>query len=248
MSALSYAKLVSSLVERIQDTQMDTIKRLATTIADSIEKGGVLHVFGSGHSHMVAEDVFFRAGGLACVNAMLEFPLMELNVGRATRMERLHGYGDVILSGYHMEPGEVVIVVSNSGINAVPIEVAAACKAKGLTVAAITSRQHSEAVASRHRDGLKLTDIADIIIDNCSAAGDAALQLDRPEPIKYGPTSTISGILIIQMIVAETVTILANRDVVPPLFTSANQPGSEGNETLMRSYQERVRYFPKSPK
>lgn len=246
MTALSYAQHILKLVQTISESQLAEIKKVAKAAADSIAKGGVLHVFGSGHSHMAAEDVFYRAGGLACVDAMLEFPLMEFNVGRSTRMERLHGYADAIVSGYRLEAGEVAVIVSNSGINAVPVEVALACKAKGLTVAAIVSRRHSEAVESRHRDGLKLTDVADIVIDNCGVPGDAALETGGPSPVRYGPTSTLAGILIMQMIVAEIVTLLKDRGIVPPLFTSANQPGSEGNDAFVKAYRERVRYFPKT--
>ncbi len=246
MSAVSYWHNVQTMARTILDTQLVAIQKTAEAIADSIARGGVLHVFGSGHSHMVAEDVFYRAGGLACVDAMLEFPLMELNAGRSTEMERLHGYADSIVSGYRLEAGEVIVVVSNSGINAVPIEVAQACKSKGLTVVAIVSKQHNESVSSRHRDGLKLTDVADLVIDNCGVPGDAALAIEGDSPVHYGPTSTLSGILIMQMIVAETVTLLTSRGMKPPMFNSANRPGAEGNAALVEAYQARVRYFPKS--
>lgn len=245
MSATAYAKLVLEVTQTIADTQMNAISKTAGAAANSIANGGILHVFGSGHSHMAAEDVFFRAGGLACVNAMLEYPLMELNAGRTSSMERLHGYAEVIMSGYRMEAGEVAIIVSNSGINAVPIEIAAACKKRGMTVAAITSLRHSEAVASRHKDGLKLAEIADIVIDNGGVPGDAALQTDAAVTVRYGPTSTLSAILIMQMIVAEIVASLVERGFTPPMFKSANQPGAEGNDRLLQQYQDRVRYFPK---
>ncbi|OXS61736.1 hypothetical protein B1A99_03750 [Cohnella sp. CIP 111063] len=246
MSALSYWQTVQATSKAIADTQIEVIRQAAQAIAGSIERGGVLHVFGSGHSHMVAEDVFYRAGGLACVDAMLEFPLMELNVGRSTEMERLHGYAEVLVSGYRLEAGEVAVVVSNSGINAVPIEVAQACKRKGLTVVAIMSRRHSESVSSRHSDGLKLADVADLVIDNCGVPGDAALATAGASPVRFGPTSTLTGILIMQMIVAEVVSLLDSRGAKPPMFQSANGPGAEGNADLAGAYQSRIRYFPKA--
>ncbi|MFC4597544.1 sugar isomerase domain-containing protein [Cohnella hongkongensis] len=246
MSAITYWQAVQEISRTIVDTQLEAISPAARAIADSIERGGVLHVFGSGHSHMVAEDVFYRAGGLACVDAMLEFPLMELNVGRSTEMERLHGYAEVLVSGYRLEAGEVAVVVSNSGINAVPIEVAQACKSRGLTVVAIVSKRHSESVASRHRDGLKLTDVADVVIDNCGVPGDAALATGGDFPVGYGPTSTLTGILIMQMIVAEVVSLLEARGFKPPMFSSANGHGAEGNAELVRAHQKRIRYFPKA--
>lgn len=244
MSANAYIKAVQTLIEKIKMTQMNTIREAAKIIADSIQSGGVLHVFGSGHSHMIGEDTLYRAGGLACVNVMLEPSLMELNVGRATTLERLHGYAEVLLSGYKLEAGEVIIITSNSGINAVPIEIALECKKRGLYVMAITSIAHSEQTPSRHKDGLKLKDIADLVIDNCGVLGDAVLE--TKDQVRYGPTSTLAGILIIQMIIAEIVTLCYEAGFKPPLFVSANQyEGHESNQQLMERYQQRVRYFPK---
>ncbi|WP_413375008.1 sugar isomerase domain-containing protein [Alkalihalobacillus sp. 1P02AB] len=245
MSAEAYFEMIHKLNEQIRSTQMNAICKTAKRIADSIKQGGVLHIFGSGHSHMIGEDVFYRAGGLACINAMLEPSLMELNIGRATLLERMHGYGQVLLSGYKLEADEVLIVISNSGINPVPIEIALEGKRKGLHVVAITSETHSKQTPSRHEEGLKLTDIADIVIDNCGQLGDAMLKEERFGTF-YGPTSTQAGILIMQMIIAEVVTICAESGFRPPLFVSANrEKGHERNQQLVEAYQSRVRYFPK---
>lgn len=239
----TYIETLHALLTQIQDTQQDKITEIAVKVADSIETGGIMHVFGSGHSHMIAEDVFHRAGGLACVSAMLEPSLMELNVGRATSLERLSGYADVLLTGYNLLPGEVIVVVSNSGINAVPIEVAMACKELGLYVVALTNMDHSLKTASRHESGKKLYEVADIVLDNCGVYGDATLSFDDSEN-KTGATSTIGGIAIIQALTVAIVDELCNRDVVPPVLISANRDGGDGhNRELIDRYRNRIRYL-----
>ncbi|WNR42720.1 SIS domain-containing protein [Paenibacillus roseipurpureus] len=238
-----YFETLHAQLTQIQETQQDKISDIAVKIADSIEAGGIMHVFGSGHSHMIAEDVFHRAGGLACVNAMLEPSLMELNVGRATLLERLSGYADVLLTGYSLQPGEVIVVVSNSGINAVPIEVALACKKLGMFVVALTNMEHSLQTASRHESGKKLYEVADIVLDNCGVHGDAALSFDD-NGNKTGATSTIGGIAIIQALTVAIVDELCRRDVSPPVLISANRDGGDGhNRELIDRYRNRIRYL-----
>lgn len=238
-----YVKQIEAQVKKIHRTQKDHIQEIAVKIADSIEQGGILHVFGSGHSHMIAEDVFHRAGGLACVNAMLEPSLMELNVGRATLLERLSGYAQVLLNGYDLLPGEVIVVVSNSGINAVPIEIAMECKQRGMFVVALTNMDHSLQTSSRHPSGKRLFEVCDMVLDNCGVYGDATIRyLDHPQQI--GPTSTIGGILIIQSLTVAIVEELVRRSYDPPVLLSANRDGGDGhNSQLIARYKERIRYL-----
>lgn len=238
-----YIQTVQEQLDRIHNTQKDKIAIIAGKIADSIEADGIMHVFGSGHSHMIAEDVFHRAGGLACVNAMLEPSLMELNVGRSTVLERLSGYADVLLAGYDLRPDEVIVVVSNSGINAVPIEVAMACKKRGLFVVALTNMDHSLNTVSRHVSGKKLYEVADIVLDNCGTFGDAALSYGDSGQ-KMGATSTIGGIAIIQALTVAIVDELSSRGVNPPVLISANRDGGDGhNRELIDRYRNRIRYL-----
>ncbi len=238
----TYVQNLHHLIDQISTSQANAIQEAAQLAADSITDGGVLHVFGSGHSHMIAEDIFHRAGGLACVNAMLEDSLMELNFGRATSLERLSGYAEVLLEGYALQESEVIIVISNSGINSVPIEVAMESRKRGLKVVAITSVEHSTKAASRHPSGKKLFDVADIVIDNCGVLGDATIQLQGMKQ-KIGPTSTIGGILIAQAIIIEIIGRLLQRNIVPPIFISANQDeGDSNNKELFERYKNQVRY------
>lgn len=234
---------VKDQIARIEMTQKERMLEAAQIIAESIEQGSILHIFGSGHSHMIAEDAFFRAGGLVCVNAMLEESLMEFNRGRSTILERLGGYAEVLLRGYDLRAGEVIIIISNSGINAVPIEMALECKARGLTVVALTNMAHSLQATSRHSSGKKLYEVADIVLDTCGAFGDATIPFDDSGQ-HIGPTSTISGVLIIQAITVAVIEELVKKGVTPPVLISANRDQGDGhNRELVARYKDRIRHL-----
>lgn len=240
-----YLEALEKQLNKVCLSQKGTIKKAAQTISKSIVNDGVLHVFGSGHSHMIAEDVFHRAGGLICVNAMLEESLMEINIGRTTQLERLTGYANVLLTGYDLRAGEVIIIVSNSGINAVPIEMAMECKRRGLYVIALTNMDHSSKAISRHTSGKKLYEIADLVLDNCGVYGDAILSYDRSST-KVGPTSTIGGIIVIQTLMIAIVEELLEKEYPPPVLVSANTEGGDmHNKELIARYYNRIKYLTK---
>lgn len=238
-----YIDEIETLLKKIQENQRPSIETAASTIAKSIENGGVLHVFGSGHSHMIAEDVFHRAGGLVCVNAMLEQSLMDLNVGRSMHLERLSGYAEVLLKGYDLRKGEVIVIISNSGMNAVPIEMALECKKRGLTVIALTNMDHTTKVTSRHPSGKKLYEVADLILDNGGVYGDAVLEMN-PLRTKVGPTSTIGGLIVMQSVMITVIEQLLNKKVSVPVLISANtEDGEAHNRQLINAYEKRIRYL-----
>lgn len=242
MSKVSYFQLITQKLDEIEK-QSETIQEIAQRTASSIANGGVLHIFGSGHSHMIAEDIFHRAGGLACVNAMLEESLMEMNSGRATTLERLSGYGSVLLTGYDLQENETIIVISNSGINAVPIEIAMECKRRGMFVVALTNMDHSRQMDSRHSSGKKLYEVADVVLDNGGVLGDAEIELEGLNQ-KVGPTSTVNGIIIVQALVLNIIENLVQKGVEVPVFLSANtKDGDEFNKALEDKYKSRVRYL-----
>lgn len=177
------------------------------------------------------------------MNAMLEESLMETNVSRASMLERLSGYAEVILEGYDLLPGEVIVVISNSGINAVPIEVALECKKRGLHFVALTNMEHSQRMESRHSSGMKLFEVADDVLDNCGVYGDAGLTISGLAQ-KIGPRSTVSGTIIIQILTTIIVEQLLKRNVEPPVFISANASGGDKhNEQLVERYKNRIRYL-----
>lgn len=210
-------------------TQEPQIEKAAEWIKASIEADGVLHIFGSGHSHMIAEELFYRAGGLAPVNAILDVNLTMHGGGspsRGTNLERLEGYAKIIMGNYDLRKGEVLVVVSNSGINAVPIEVAQIGKELGLKVIALTNLTQSRAAVSRHSSGKKLYEMADLVIDTCVEPGDACVEIGPGLP-KAAPLSTVVCSAIMQSIVAEAAGRMVADGVEPPVWVSANVPGGD---------------------
>ncbi len=234
----TYLKTAMATIEKVMETQAGALDQAAEWIVESIKGGGVLHVFGSGHSHAISEDVFWRAGGLAPVNAILDINLTQIGGGsptRSTRLERLEGYARIILDNYDLRSGEVIIVVSQSGINPGPVEVAMAAKSMGLKVVAITSLEQSSHSPSRHSSGKHLYEVADLVIDNCVIPGDACIEIAPGLP-KTAPLSTVVCCSIMQCLVAETATRLYQQGIDPPVWTSANVPG--GDERLARLLEQ----------
>jgi len=230
--SVRFLEFAIETLQKVIDESNEAIGRTAQAIAQAIVNEQLLFLFGSGHSALVARDGAGRAGGL--VPAVLIEDVIE---GDA---ERLEGMAKIIAGRFALDAGGVLIVISNSGINAVPIEMAMLGKEQGLTVVAITSLAHSRAVESRHSSGKKLYDVADIVIDTHSVRGDAALEVPNSS-YRTGATSTMVGCAIIQAITAQTVAILAKKGQTPPILVSANVPeGTEHNRALLQRYQSRL--------
>ncbi len=236
----AYARILEETLSAIFEAEAEGIERAAQLACDAIARGGVLHIFGTGHSHMVALEAFGRAGGLAAVNAIVDIALTAFNHGRDGKLERLHGYAEVLLETEDLRPGEVVIVVSNSGINAAPIEFALGCKERGLHVVALTNLRHSRSSPSRHSSGLKLFELADVVIDDHGVMGDAAVALASGESV--GPTSTVAGAAIINGITSRTAELLLLRGERTTVLISQNIQGMEDrNRALIDQYRIRSR-------
>lgn len=229
------------LLLQIEATQGGAIAQAARLIADSLIAGGVWHLFGTGHSHIISEEVYYRAGGLAPVNAIL-FPALMQHEGPATstRMERLPGLAQLLLDKADIRPGEVLTIISNSGKNAVPVEMALLAGERGIKTVALTSLVQSTAASLGAGQTRKLFEVCDIVIDNCGAAGDATLAVGH-EGLAAGPTSTLANVAIIQQIVFEVCGHFLEAGQEPPLFKSANLPGGDAwNARLIASYGNRV--------
>jgi uncharacterized phosphosugar-binding protein len=232
-SAERYQERIIEILGRIANTQQEPIQKAAGVIADHIAGGGILYLLGSGHSLAVAMEAYHRAGGLAPVDV-----IHDPTFGRA---ERLHGYAEKLLKDYNIPSGGVVVIISNSGRNALPVEVALWCKERGITTIAITSLAHSKSVSSRQSEGKRLFEVADIVIDNCGVPGDAVLEIEGV-PGRAVPTSGIAGMFIIDSIMAQTIENLARLGEAPPVFVSANvDGGDEHNEKLYAKYWDRIR-------
>jgi uncharacterized phosphosugar-binding protein len=180
-------------------------------------------VFGSGHSHIISEEAFFRAGGLAPVNPILDPRFLFLEGAmESTRAERESGYAKTLLCRHDIQSDDAAIIVSSSGRNAMPIEMALEMRYRGIKkVIAITNLSQSARSESRHASGKRLFELVDLVIDNCVPEGDAAV--DMPDSVqKIGPTSTVAGAAIINAIIIEAAAALLQRGLPVPLLPSAN--------------------------
>lgn len=236
---------IIDLIGRLRDTQSAAIAAAADAVARSLRANGVVHLFGTGHSHLLAEEVFYRAGGLVPIDAMLD-PTVLLSTGaqRSTVTERTPGAAAEIAARYDLQPGDVGIVISNSGRNPAPVEMAQLMKSRGLTVIAVTSRTHSAALPPAAPHGHRLYEIADIVLDNGGPYGDAGMRLDGV-PHAVGPTSTIAGATLLHAVLIGAMErlVAAGEHVVN--LPSGNVEGADLSAIAaeLNRYRSRIRHW-----
>lgn len=243
MLAYEFVSKIIEHIEIIKREESESIDQAAEWIADSIAREGLLHLFGCGHSHLLVEDFFYRAGGMVPVNAILETSIM-LHEGavKSSKVERMTGYAGHILDNYIVHPGEIIIVISNSGINSLPVEMALAAKAKGLKVVAMCSSAYY-GDETRHYSGQRLRDIADLVIDNHMPHGDALVELPS-SGTRMASGSTIIGSVILNMVMTSVAEKLIKRGIEPPIYVSGNVPGGfERNEAYIERYRQRIKHL-----
>ena len=232
------------MIERLHDEQLGQIREAGRLVAEALRADRLVHVFGTGHSHMLAEEGLYRAGGLAPVNAILESGLM-LHEGAAisTRLEKLLGYSPIVADKYGFEEGDLLIVISNSGVNAAPVEMALLAREAGLKVLAICSLAYSKSVEPKPGVLARLYEIADLTLDNLGEPGDAIVEVDGTG-LKVGPTSTVIGATLLNAVFVEATCTLAAEGVEPPVYRSSNMPGaSEHNRGLVERFKGRIRHL-----
>jgi uncharacterized phosphosugar-binding protein len=241
-----YLDALTALITRIRTEQAPQIRDAARLVADTLAADGLVHTFGTGHSHLLAEEAFFRAGGLVAVNPIRDRRLMMLEGALAsTHAEREHGLARSLLERHTVRSGDVAIIVSNSGRNAVPIEMALEMRARHAKVVAITSLAQSRLATARHASGQRLFELADVILDNGIPEGDALIAVTGIEwPI--GPGSTVSGAALINAVLVEAAALAAERGLRVAVLRSANL--EESDDELERSielYRDRIPAFGK---
>jgi len=213
-----------------------SLERAAQLVFESFRQGKTLYTFGTGHSHMIAEELYTRAGGFANVRAILppELMLHERPV-KSTMIERLPGYAAILFDLYRLSQGDTLLIVSNSGRNNLPVELALLAKEAGCSVIALTSIKHSSSVAQRGA-GKRLYEIADVVLDNKAEPGDAAFAVGGTD-VKVGPVSTVCGAALAQALMACVAAKMADAGMEIPVFRSSNLDGADGfNLELFRRY------------
>ncbi len=234
---------VNKVLQYVQNTQRAAIEEAASVISKSWINDGILYVFGCGHSHLIGEDLFYRAGGTACISAMLDEDLM-LHSGavKSSQYERLSGLAKPIFDRYQVTKRDVLLVASTSGINSVPVEMAFAAREAGVPVIAIVSGAY-ENDESRHPSKKRLRDLADIVIDNGVCHGDASVIISGTE-MRVGAISSISGCMIAQSVVVEADALCQEAGCTPPVYVSGNIPGgSEKNRSIIERYTQRIKHL-----
>jgi uncharacterized phosphosugar-binding protein len=233
--AASYYTRANQLLAAAWEKNADTLARLAPILGASVARGEMIHAFGSGHSELIAREIIGRAGGLVCVNGIPD--------PTAGFIENLVGYGTRLVERYdrqyELRAGEVIIVISNSGKNSSPIEVALYAKKKGCVVVGLTSVQMSSTAQTVHPDGRNLHEIADHVLDNGGVPGDTLMKLS--DAVSTGPTSTFVGCSILNWLMLSTLEWLTDNGQEVPVLRSQNIPGAiEHNRQVGARYRHRL--------
>ncbi len=240
-----YMRELIRLLDDLLDCQRDRIDAAAEIIANAISSGGVIHIFGTGHSSLIAQEPFMRAGGLLPINAMLdERVLMSAGSLSSSAAEKQEGLAGEILSTHEIRPEDAGVVVSNSGRNAAPIEMAFEMKKRGIPVIAVTSLQHSASVSSSHASGKKLMDLADVILDNRAPHGDALVETPGIGA-KMGAASTVTGAALVNSVMILAAEKMLDKDVTPLALPSGNVEAADFAriQQAMSDYIGRIKYL-----
>lgn len=250
-AAVRYLDAAQQIADRIRATQVDTIEQASQWCADTIAQRGLVHLFGTGHSRIPIEEIFPRHGSFPGWHPIVELSMtfhtqvVGANGQRqAMFIEKMEGLGEEILKNFVFRPYDTFMIFSNSGVNNVVVEVALGAKQRGMKVIAVVSREHTDATPARHKSGLKLTDVADLTLDNCTPAGDALVTVDGLD-YPVGPGSTIGYALLVNALKSRVAELLTERGQPPLVLTSSvligAQKSAELFEQTYNDYRDRMK-------
>ena len=237
----AYLNTIKALLDQLADTQAETMEKAARALGDTLRQDGIIYLFGCGHSHMLAEEGFYRAGGLGAVCPILQSDLM-LHEGavKSSALERRAELAQEVLLRYPMTQKDSLIVFSTSGVNGLPVEMARLAKEKGVHTIGVSSSAYWQD-ASRHPLGLHLHQACHFAIDTGAPHGDASYSL-QGMPGSMGPVSTILGAYILNCLLARAAECCAAQGTAPALYFSGNvEGGREKNEETIQRYRHRIR-------
>lgn len=239
---LEYLENLNRIINDIIKNQLGAIEECSEVFAEALENDCNIFLFGTGHSHMLAEELFYRAGGLVKIQPILETALMlHESAAKSTEIERLQGYADILFETYSMKKNDVIVIISNSGRNGVCVDMAQLASEKGLKVVALTNLNHSKAMESRHPSGKKLYEFADIVLDNMGCIGDASVYFEELGR-NAAPTSTSAGAAILNAVVVGCIEKMLADGVTPEVFSSSNvDGGDEVNEVFVKKYRGKIK-------
>lgn len=232
-------------LERVRTEQGANIHTAASKLVGTVKAGGRIFIFGCTHAGILSQEAFYRTGGLAVINPILP-PGLTCDVTPITltsALERQDGYGKIIADAVGFTAGDMLFIHSVSGRNSVPVELACEAVSRSVYTVAITNMDYSSKSASRHSNGKRLFEVADLVIDDCGIFGDAAIKIDGFAGL-VAPTSTVTGAAIINSICAEAVALFIEAGIEPPVFMSANIDGGDAyNARIMEKYKDKITYM-----
>ncbi|ASS94407.1 SIS domain-containing protein [Peribacillus simplex] len=235
----SYFEEVQALLTIVGEQEKQSIKESVEHISKAVMSDGIIHLFGSGHSHILTEEVFYRAGGLAAIRPIFVEDLMLFKgASRSSQLERQNDLSEKFMHDEDIRPGDVCIVISSSGVNPVPIDVATIAKEKGAFVIGLTSPEYAKSCPSRHKQKHYLHDVVDLVIDNHISKGDTLLKSNN---ISFGSGSTVIGAVLLNMIFTQVIQTIIESGKTPPVFLSSNIEGAdEHNQKIIAKYKTRI--------
>lgn len=231
MLATQWLKNTRDIMTRIEETQMDNIRKAAELMADTIGIKRWVHTFGCGHATLPIEEMYPRIGGFVGFHPMIELPLTfftritgEMGVHQFVFLERVEGYGNEIMKGYDFDKRDLMWLFSHSGINNVNIDIALEAKKRGMKVIVFGAAEAARGKKTRHSCGKTIFDLADVVVDTCAPLEDASVTL-KDHQDKIGPVSTMAFITCVWMTITTVAEILADRGVRLYIHPSHNVPG-----------------------
>ena len=236
----TYLACITNILNKIVSTQNDKLSKASQMVAEVIKNDGIIYIFGCGHSHLIGLDCFYRAGGLVNVSAMLDTDLMLHNgAAKSSKMEKMSGIAEAIFERYCITDNDLLIVVSTSGKNAVPVEMAQLASQKNINNFAVVS----SAYFADKKDAPMLYETASMYIDNCVPHGDAVIDISGAET-KMGSVSTAASSFILQTILMEGADIAGKDGTHLPVYMSGNvDGGAEFNKKLIAEYMPRIKHL-----